>query len=139
MSSIRGSSIALLVLAGLFLTSCSTPPDVREIQGVRGVLSGKRAQIEAFFNVSPACVSGGYPTIKVLQSPEHGKISVEEGVGAPIFNKEDPRAACSVKTFPGTIIYYTPEADFTGPDAFAFERIGVTGGYGRYRYRINVR
>jgi hypothetical protein len=136
------------VAATLLLTSCVVvntdkaavkQAAASEVKEVRGALTGKRQMIAGFYNVNSACASGGYPTLKVLKGPEHGQVSVEQGVGYPNFGKDDPRSACAAKSFPGTELFYTSENGFTGSDSVTFERIGVSGGYARYEYTINVR
>ena len=123
------------VLALLSLSACATP----EIKMERGALSGQRQMITGFYFVNGACESTGYPTLKVLKAPEHGKISIQQGMGAPNFSKMDGRSSCAQKTFPGTEMFYTSDPGYNGPDSVSFERIGVTGDYARYQFTINVR
>ena len=132
------------VTAVLLLASCANVEKekiaaVPEFKTERGALSGTKQMIAGFYFVNGACASTGYPTLKVIKGPEHGKISIEQGVGAPNFSKDDGRSSCAAKTFPGTEMYYTSEAGFTGADSVSFERIGVTGDFARYQYTIQVR
>jgi hypothetical protein len=105
----------------------------------RGAVSGQRQLLGGWFNLLADCTSGGYPTLNILSAPEHGRVSVEQEVGVPLFDKNDSRSACSQKSFPGSKLYYTSEAGFTGTDRLEFERIGVQGAYEHYDYTINVR
>jgi hypothetical protein len=132
----------------LTLTSCATvdkhaneAPAVENghtIQ-IRGALSGQRQRIATFYATAPDCRSLGYPTLKVAKAPQHGEVSVEEGVATAMFGENDPRRTCNGREVPATVIYYTSVPGFIGADSVAFDRIGVEGAYGYHVYRINVR
>ncbi len=106
---------------------------------MRGALSGTKQSIGQFYNVNPDCTSGGYPTLKVAVPPLHGQIFIEQGTAFSDYPKDNIRAACNGKSVPASIISYLSQPGYVGSDQVEFERIGVSGGYGYYKYTINVR
>ncbi len=93
----------------------------------------------SFYALGSDCTSLGYPTLKLVKAPQHGKVSIEHGSALAGVGADDARTVCNGQTVPATVIYYTADAGFVGEDAAAFERIGVRGAYGYHAYTINVR
>jgi hypothetical protein len=122
------------------LASCAEhpKPEIASVQ-VRGALSGARQKIESFYNVNPDCTTGGYPTLKVAKAALHGHVEIEQGTAFAEYPKDNIRASCNGRNVPATVVYYTSEPAYVGSDSVAFERIGVSGGYGYHEYTINVR
>jgi hypothetical protein len=143
-------TVFLCVVASLMLLGCSVTinyptanmSEARKAAGtpqVRGALSGQRQLIFSVYTAAADCTSLGYPTMKVLTPPQHGQVSVEQGVTVAGFGGGDSRVICNGKSFPSTVIYYTSEPGFIGADLVAFERIGVAGAYAYHAFTINVR
>ncbi len=140
MSLNRYGLAAAYVAVGFVVASCADhpKPEIAPIQ-VRGALSGVPQQIGSFYNVNPDCSTGGYPTLKVAKAPLHGQVRVEQGTAFSDYPKDSIRAVCNGKIVPATVIHYVSEPGYIGEDSVAFERIGVSGGYGYHEFKINVR
>ena len=142
MSPSRSPFPSFCIAACLALAACATPQaetPPANAPMVRGALSGVRQQLNSFYNVNPDCTTGGYPTLKLAKAPQHGQVSVEQGMAFADYPKDNIRSACNGRSVPATLIYYMSEPGYVGADSVAFDRIGVSGGYGYHDYMINVR
>ncbi len=148
MSPTRPVMSIVCVAAGLMLASCvvvtdktpAAPPQPTDAAPqIRGAESGKRQLFASFAAVNPDCTTMGYPILKVVKPPDHGQIWIEQGTVFPNYDKDNVRSVCNGKAAPATVVYYQSDADFTGSDTVAFDRIGVAGAFGHHAYIINVR
>jgi hypothetical protein len=139
----------LCVSSALLIASCvvvnenkpqeTASPQKAGAPNVRGALAGQRQLLVSFYAIGPDCASLGYPTLKVAKAPQHGEVSVEQGIALADFGESDARHVCNASSVPATVIYYTSVPGYIGEDAVELERIGVRGAYGYHTYTIHVR
>lgn len=110
------------------------PPDLTKV-----VATGERLRVEFLYAVEPDCSSMGVTSVRVLEPPQHGKLTVENGQGFTGFAKENQRYDCNMRKSDGTLVFYEPELGFTGNDAITLDIIFPTGQSARQRYAIDVR
>ncbi len=106
------------------------PPPTRAAEGrseqggISGinVRAGNWYRLAWYFNLDAECRPIDVQ-IEATVYPRHGKISVAEmktpfgqAGKALILNPDDPRLKCPDGEYPGKLIIYTPEADYSGPD-----------------------
>jgi len=84
----------------------------REVKGK----SGQEIRIGIFANVRADCTSGPLPTIRLIQPPVNGKITVRKGrLNATNFKQ------CLALEVPALIAIYRSAADFEGIDSAIIE------------------
>src|SRR6266436_6415240 len=57
----------------------------------RAALSGTEQRLDFFYAVHPDCTSEGYPTIRTVTPPVHGKLRVEQATDYSNFPKDNQR------------------------------------------------
>jgi hypothetical protein len=93
-------------------------------------------RVGVYLNVKPDCTSGPLPSIQLTSPPEHGKITVKQGMVKATNYKQ-----CLAMEVPAFIAFYRSKADFAGVDVVTIEikfpggrtvvqRISITVGTG---------
>src|SRR6516162_10300478 len=78
--------------------------------------TGKDIQIGVYVNVQPDCTSGPLPTIRLVEPPVHGKVTVKKGnVDATNYKQ------CLALNVPGYVAFYRSDKDFLGNDSVLLE------------------
>jgi hypothetical protein len=95
--------------------------------------SGKDLRIGVFANVRPDCTSGPLPTIRLVKSPENGKITVRKARVNATNVKQ-----CLSLTVPALVVFYRASSDFQGSDAAVLEIKSFEGKTLEQRYTIQV-
>jgi hypothetical protein len=117
----------LLGFAWCLLTGCALKADqkpagtVQAAPELRGVHSGERDQISAFYSVDPSCLVEGYPEVTIIQAPIHGKVSTDKGEDYPAFTSDNVRWDCDRRLVPSTQIFYQSDPGFRGTDSLVIE------------------
>ena len=76
----------------------------------------KEIQIGAYINIKPDCTSGPLPTIRLVRSPEHGKVSVKKvSVNATNYKQ------CLALETSGFVAFYRSVPGFAGTDLVILE------------------
>jgi len=78
--------------------------------------SGKPIQVGIYLNVRPDCTGGPLPTIRLIGSPEHGKIMVKKAKVSATNVKQ-----CLAFEVPGLVAFYQSQPNFAGVDALTLE------------------
>ena len=76
----------------------------------------KEIQIGAYINIKPDCTSGPLPTIRLVGSPEHGKVSVKKITVSATNYKQ-----CLAVEAPGYVAFYRSAPGFAGTDVVTLE------------------
>jgi hypothetical protein len=74
--------------------------------------TGKDIQIGVYANLQPECTSGPLPTIRLVEPPAHGKVTVKKGNVSATNYKQ-----CLALSVPAYVAYYRSERDFLGNDS----------------------
>src|SRR5262249_39960942 len=78
--------------------------------------AGKDIQIGVYVNIQPDCASGPLPTIRLVEPPAHGKVTVKKGN----FNATNYKQ-CLALSVPAYVAFYRSEKDFLGNDSVLLE------------------
>jgi hypothetical protein len=81
----------------------------------------------------------GFATIRMMEEPKHGKITIENGTGFTNFPDNNPRVECNKRKSDGVVVTYQPAPGYTGPDSIDFDTIFPTGFLSKRHYTIAVR
>lgn len=78
--------------------------------------TGKDIQISVYVNVQPDCTSGPLPTIRLMEPPAHGKVTVKKGnVNATNYKQ------CLALSVPAYVAFYRSQKNFLGNDSVLLE------------------
>jgi hypothetical protein len=78
--------------------------------------TGKDIQIGVYVNVQPDCTSGPLPTMRLLEPPAHGKVTVKKGNVSATNYKQ-----CLALSVPAYVAFYRSERNFLGSDSVLLE------------------
>jgi hypothetical protein len=95
--------------------------------------SGKDLRIGVFANIRPDCTSGPLPTIRLVRSPENGKITVRKARVNATNVKQ-----CLSLTIPALVVFYRASSDFQGSDSAVLEIKSSEGKTVEQHYTIQV-
>ena len=98
-----------------------------------------RLRLDFIYSLNPDCSSAGFATVRVLEQPKHGKITIDNGTGFSNFPQQNVRFECNKRRSDGVVLTYQPEAGFTGPDSINIDTIYANGSSQQRRYAIDVR
>lgn len=78
--------------------------------------TAKNIQVGLYINVRPDCTSGPLPTIRLVNPPANGTLTIRRGkVNATNYKQ------CLALEVPGFVALYKSKADFTGTDVATVE------------------
>jgi hypothetical protein len=83
----------------------------------RAVAVGQKLRVEFLYAIEPGCSSMGVTRVQILEPPQHGKLTVENGQAFTSFAKENQRYGCDMQKSPGTFVFYEPAPGFAGKDS----------------------
>lgn len=96
-------------------------------------LTAKNIQVGLYINVRPDCTSGPLPTIRLVNPPANGTVTIRRGkVNATNYKQ------CLALEVPGFVAFYKSKADFTGTDVTTIEVKYPQGRTEIQRITINV-
>ena len=101
--------------------------------------AGKPLQLYWATSVNPDCSSAGAVTMKVVQSPSHGRVTISRTGVFPSFSAMNVRQRCNARRVAGVKAFYTSQRGYQGPDRVAIDVIFPTGRYERHDVSITVR
>ncbi len=115
----------------------SAPLQAQHFQKVAA--SGAPMLLYQAWSVNPDCTPTGTVTMRVVSSPNHGRVSIVRASVFPRFPPYNPRSHCNARRVMGVKAMYISRQGYTGPDTAAVEVIYPSGGYRRAGFGIVVR
>jgi hypothetical protein len=89
--------------------------------------------------LNPDCSSIGAITIKVIEKPEHGRVTAGRARVFPKFPASNPRSQCNTRRVPGMSVTYVSQRGYQGTDRVVIDMISPTGAYAQHTFNIDVR
>lgn len=106
---------ALFVCVGVPATASAQQASTTVERNAKG-LTAKNIQVGLYINVRPDCTSGPLPTIRLVNPPANGTLTIRRGkVNATNYKQ------CLALEVPGFVALYKSKADFTGTDVTIVE------------------
>lgn len=109
----------LLILSSILcgataLSGCvtSNADGVRQINDHAFAVSGERTRVGRDWSLNPDCSVRGNPSVRVLQEPKHGKLTIQREDVFPYWKD----GKCNSKKVAGNAQYYTSDQGFVGTD-----------------------
>jgi hypothetical protein len=113
------------------------PPQLVELARVAAI--GQKLRVEFLYSIQPDCSSAGQTHVRILEAPQHGTLTVENGQGFTNFPRDNQRYDCNTRRSDGTLVFYEPEAGFSGKDSVTLDVIFPMGQSSKRHYAIEVR
>jgi hypothetical protein len=105
----------------------------------RAVASDQKLRLDFLYRLNPDCTSAGFATVRIIEPPRHGRITVENGTGFTNFPQSNQRYECNKSRSDGVIVMYEPDSGFTGTDSVNIDTIFPSGTSGKRHYSIEVK
>jgi hypothetical protein len=117
--------------------SKGAPPGTLEL--ARAATAEQKSRLDFLYDLAPDCSPAGKPVVRILEQPQHGTLSIENGQAFTDFPQDDQRAACNAHQSDGTLVFYQPSADYRGADSITLSvTLSVAGSLKRH-YAIDVK
>jgi hypothetical protein len=113
-----------LWLAGVIVASTSTLVSAQDqvIERTVKVPSNKETRVGVYVNLKPDCTTGPLPSIRLINPPEHGKVTVKQATVNATNYKQ-----CLAVQVPGFVAFYQSAREYSGTDSISLE-IKTPGG-----------
>jgi transglutaminase-like putative cysteine protease len=108
------------------------------LQLTRDAVANQRLRLDFLFSLNVDCSSTGYATVRVIEAPQHGKITIENGTGFSAFPANNPRFVCNKSRSDGVVIFYDPEPGFVGTESIGIDANYASGSSQERHYIIAV-
>jgi hypothetical protein len=118
-------------------TAAPAPAAIVEVSRV--AIADQPLRVGFFYDLNPDCSLVGIPSVRILEQPKSGKVTVENGTGFPAFPASNIRYACNSSRSDGAIVSYTANPGYTGADSLTMEIIYPDGFANKRHYAIDVR
>jgi len=112
-------------------------PETLEL--TRAVPAGRQRRLDFVYFLNPNCSSMGLATVRVLEGPTHGKLTVENGTGYPNFSQTSQRYECNRLQADGVAVFYEPNPEFTGTESATIDVVFPSGFSRKRHYAIEVK
>jgi hypothetical protein len=126
-----------LIAAGLALAFSAGSAHAAWLNKVAA--SGKPLILAQPSVLNPDCSSMGAITIKVIEGPEHGRVTAGRASVFPTFPASNPRSQCNTRRVSGASVTYVSQRGYQGTDRVVIEMISPTGAYAQHTFNIMVR
>jgi hypothetical protein len=113
--------------------------DSETLELTRVATAEQKLQLDFIHYIFPDCKSVGPVTVRVLEQPQHGVLSIEYGQAFTDFPADDKRAACNARESKGTLVFYQPNADYRGADSITVSALSESGHALTRHYAIEVK
>jgi hypothetical protein len=107
----RLTGAILLLAANTYIAAAA-----ETVEGTAQGQTNKDIRIGVYVNIQPDCTSGPLPTIRLVEPPAHGKVTVKKGNVNATNYKE-----CLALSVPAYVAFYHSDKDFLGNDSVLLE------------------
>jgi hypothetical protein len=118
-------------------TAPSPPPAITVLSRV--AIADKPLEVAFLYDINPDCSVIGVPTVRIVEKPKSGQVTIENGTGFPAFPSTNSRSKCNQSRNDGAIISYIPDPGYTGADSITVDIIYPDGNAAKRRYAIEVK
>jgi hypothetical protein len=137
---LQSKGVASAAPAAAAKTSTATSDnDSQTLELTRVAAAAQKSRLDFFYDLAPDCSSAGKPVVRVLEQPQHGTLSIENGQAFTDFPQGDRRAACNAQQSDGTLVFYQPSTDYRGADSITLAVTLPAVGDRKRHYAIEVK
>ncbi len=98
------------------------------VHQLRTVPSGNNQRIDFFASVNPECSSSGTPTVRLVDGPSNGVVTIDRVRDFLFFHKRNVRARCNGRRLAGLKLLYPSTTEHFGVDKVRLLVISESGG-----------
>src|SRR5258708_14476509 len=95
-------------------------------------------QVDFIYSINPDGSSVGVASVRSIEEPKHGKLTIGKGSGFSNFAQDNSRQACNRHRSDGMLMYYRPEPGYLGPDSVTVDVVYGDGTSRKRHYAIAV-
>jgi transglutaminase-like putative cysteine protease len=133
------TTVRLTPVAATTAPALVAPAAPNTVDLKRAVASGGKLRLDFLYSINPDCTSIGFATVRIVEQPRHGRITVDNGTGFTNFPASNPRAERNKRRSDGVVVVYEPEPGYFGADSLDFDAIFASGSLSKRHYAIDVR
>lgn len=115
------------------------PPPKPSFTIQKTAISGEAVRLAEPQSLKEDCTPDGHIDGRVVTQPEHGTITIEDGLAFSRFPASDPHADCNKYKRPALLITYRSDSDFKGTDSAMVEVVPPKGKTVIARFDITVK
>jgi hypothetical protein len=105
----------------------------------RVAMPEQKLQLDFFYLIQLDCSSVGRSSVKIIEQPQHGTLSIENGKAFTDFSETDLRHGCNSRQSDGTLAFYQPNPDYRGADSVTLSVTLPLGAARTRHYSIDVK
>jgi hypothetical protein len=128
------AGVLALALAAVISTVALAQPAPSSNYTSFEVTPAKPVQLGYYASAHKNCTPAPLPTIRVIEAPKSGTLSVRRGE-----LKTDQIAGCPGLKMPAQVVFYQARAGTTGSDHLVYEVTNSTGEVGAYDVTITIK
>jgi hypothetical protein len=129
----------MIMLLSLTAWPASAQQQPRPVEVSRVVAAEVKSRIQFLFQLQGDCSPSGRTTVRVLEPPQHGKLTIEYGQATTTYPKDSQLYDCNTKKSDGVLIFYESQPEYLGPDSVTFYAIFPNGNATTYHHSIDVK
>jgi hypothetical protein len=115
-----------------------TPAVTQPTDAKRTTGAGQKSLVDFLGALNVDCSSKGVTAVTVMQPPQHGKVTIDQGTWTSDFPQSNPRFECNKRQSDGALVSYEPAPGFTGADVMTLDIHFPDAAPFRKRYSITV-
>jgi hypothetical protein len=115
------------------------PRTPQTVELTQVVAAERKHRLEFLYSVYPDCSSTGQTTARILEQPQHGTLTIENGQGFTNFSKSNQRYECNSRQSNGMLVFYQPSSGYIRTDSITLSVIFPLGTPSTRHYSIEVR
>jgi hypothetical protein len=116
----------------------TAPTALETLEIKRTAAADQPARLDFLYAINPDCSSVGVASVRTIEEPKHGKLTIGKGSGFSSFRQDNPRQACNRQRSEGMLMYYQPEPGYLGSDSLTVDVIYGDGNSRKRHYAIAV-
>jgi hypothetical protein len=119
--------------------AASAPKPAQPVELVRAVAAEQKLRLDFLYSINPDCSSLGFSTVRIIEPPKNGRLTVENSTGFTSFPQGNVRYECNKRRLEGVVLHYEPNPGFTGTDSLTVDVVFPSGSSSKRHYAIAVK
>jgi hypothetical protein len=119
--------------------AASAPKPAQPVELARVVAADQKLRLDFLYSINPDCSSIGFSTVRIIEPPKNGRLTVENGAGFTNFPQGNPRFDCNKRRSDGVVLQYEPNPGFSGTDSLTVDVVFPSGSSSQRHYAIAVK
>lgn len=118
----------------------ATPANnVQTVELRRAVAIDRDVRLDFIYSINPDCSSAGLASVRAIEQPQNGKVTIENATGFSNFPPENQRYECNKRKSEGVAVIYRPNPGFAGTDSLTLDIIFSSGFESKRHFSLEVK